>query len=398
MFEIGGRKMNEFLFRKLIRNYEDVKNPEVRDRYGKVAGVVGILSNTLLCAMKIAVGLISGSIAIVADAINNLADASSSLITLIGFKLAAMPEDKEHPYGHARIEYLAGLLVSVIIIVVGIELGKSSIDKILDPTPTEFSMTTVVVLLLAIVVKVWQASFNVSAGKKINSLTLMATGADSRNDVISTSAVLVSLLIGHSCDLQIDGFMGVAVALFIVWSGIGLVRETVSPLLGEAPDPELVKAIEEIALEHDGVLDVHDLAVHNYGPGKIFASLHAEVDAAVDVMVSHDMIDNIEHEVARKLHISCTVHMDPINVSDPNREPLKQILRDTISNMDGVLNFHDLRLVPGPTHTNVIFDVALIPGCKISGEEIRKTLSDAVTAYNPDFQTVIEFDRSYVDA
>ncbi len=390
--------MNEFLFRKLIRNYEDVKNPDVRDQYGKVAGVVGILSNTLLCAMKIAVGLISGSIAIVADAINNLADASSSLITLIGFKLAAMPEDKEHPYGHARIEYLAGLLVSVIIIVVGIELGKSSVDKVLNPTPTEFSMTTVIVLLLAIGVKIWQASFNVSAGKRINSLTLMATGADSRNDVISTTAVLVSLLIGHFFDLQIDGFMGVAVALFIIWSGIGLVRETVSPLLGEAPDPELVKAIEEIALEHEGVLDVHDLAVHNYGPGKIFASLHAEVDAAVDIMVSHDMIDNIEHEVARKLHISCTVHMDPINVSDPNREPLKHTLQDAIATMDGVLNFHDLRLVPGPTHTNVIFDVAIAPGCKISGEEIRKTLADAVTAYNPDFQTVIEFDRSYVDA
>jgi cation diffusion facilitator family transporter len=390
--------MNEFLFKKLIRNYEDVKNPDVRDQYGKVAGVVGILSNTLLCAMKIAVGLISGSIAIVADAINNLADASSSLITLIGFKLAAMPEDKEHPYGHARIEYLAGLLVSVIIIVVGVELGKSSIDKILNPTPTEFSVTTVIVLLLAIGMKIWQASFNVSAGKRINSLTLMATGADSRNDVISTTAVLASLLIGHFFDLQIDGFMGVAVALFIVWSGIGLVRETVSPLLGEAPDPELVKEIEEIALEHEGVLDVHDLAVHNYGPGKVFASLHAEVDAAVDVMVSHDMIDNIEHEVARKLHISCTVHMDPINVSDPNREPLKHILQDAIAGMDGVLNFHDLRLVPGPTHTNVIFDVAIAPGCKLSGEEIRKKLTDAVTAYNPNFQTVIEFDRSYVEA
>ncbi len=390
--------MNEFLFKKLIRNYDDVKNPDVRDQYGKVAGVVGILSNTLLCAMKIAVGLISGSIAIVADAINNLADASSSLITLIGFKLAAMPEDKEHPYGHARIEYLAGLLVSVIIIVVGVELGKSSIDKILNPTPTEFSMTTVIVLLLAIGMKIWQASFNVSAGKRINSLTLMATGADSRNDVISTTAVLASLLIGHFFDLQIDGFMGVAVALFIVWSGIGLVRETVSPLLGEAPDPELVKEIEEIALEHEGVLDVHDLAVHNYGPGKVFASLHAEVDAAVDIMVSHDMIDNIEHEVARKLHISCTVHMDPINVSDPNREPLKHILQDAIAGMDGVLNFHDLRLVSGPTHTNVIFDVAIAPGCKLSGEEIRKMLTDAVTAYSPDFQTVIEFDRSYVEA
>ena len=389
--------MHDLLFRKLIRDYEDVKNPEVRDQYGKVAGIVGILSNTLLCAMKIAVGLLSGSIAIVADAVNNLADASSSLITLIGFKLASLPEDKEHPYGHARIEYLAGLLVSVIIIVVGLELGKGSVDKILHPTPTEFSLTVVIVLLLAIGMKIWQAAFNVTAGKKIHSMTLIATGADSRNDVIATSAVLVSLLIGHFCDLQIDGYMGVLVALFIVWSGIGLVRETVSPLLGEAPDPELVKAIEDIALQQEGVLDIHDLAVHNYGPGKIFASLHAEVDAAVDIMVSHDMIDNIEHEVSKRLHISCTVHMDPVNVSDPNREPLKQVLRDAIAGLDGVTNFHDLRLVPGPTHTNVVFDVAIAPGCKLSGEVIQKTLADAVSAYNPSFRTVIEFDRSYVD-
>lgn len=389
--------MHDFLFRKFIRNYEDVKNPEVRDQYGKVAGVVGILSNTLLCVMKIAAGLLSGSIAIVADAVNNLADASSSLITLIGFKLAAMPEDKEHPYGHARIEYLAGLLVSVIIIVVGLELGKSSVDKILHPTPTEFSLTVVIVLLLAIGMKIWQAMFNVTAGKKIHSMTLIATGTDSRNDVIATTAVLISLLIGHFCNLQVDGYMGLLVAAFILWSGISLVRETVSPLLGEAPDPTLVKEIEEIAMQHDGVLDIHDLAVHNYGPGKVFASLHAEVDAAVDVMVSHDMIDNIEHEVAKKLHISCTVHMDPVNVSDPNREPLKQILSDAIAKMDGVSNFHDLRLVPGPTHTNVVFDVAIAPDCRLSGEEIHKKLADAVSAYDPSFCTVIEFDRSYVD-
>ena len=255
----------------------------------------------------------------------------------------------------------------------------------------------VIVLLLAIGMKIWQAAFNVTAGKKIHSMTLIATGADSRNDVIATSAVLVSLLIGHFCDLQIDGYMGVLVALFIVWSGIGLVRETVSPLLGEAPDPDLVKAIEDIALQQEGVLDIHDLAVHNYGPGKIFASLHAEVDAAVDIMVSHDMIDNIEHEVSKRLHISCTVHMDPVNVSDPNREPLKQVLRDAIAGLDGVTNFHDLRLVPGPTHTNVVFDVAIAPGCKLSGEVIQKTLADAVSAYNPSFRTVIEFDRSYVD-
>lgn len=389
--------MNNFIFRHFIKDWENVKEPKVRDRYGKVAGVVGILSNALLCAMKILVGLISGSIAIVADAVNNLADASSSLITLIGFKLAGMPEDKEHPYGHARIEYLAGLLVSVIIIVVGLELGKSSAEKIFAPTPTEFSPTVVIVLLLAIGIKIWQACFNISAGRRIDSMTLIATGADSRNDVIATSAVLLSLIIGELFKIQIDGYMGVLVALFIVWSGIGLVKETVSPLLGEAPDPEMVAAIEKIANSYDGVLGLHDLAVHNYGPGKVFASLHVEVNAAVDVMVSHDMIDNIEHQIARQLNIHCTVHMDPINLDDPNREPLKQILMETIASLEGVCNFHDLRIVPGPTHTNVVFDVAVSPECKLSNEELSKKLSDAVTDYNPDFHAVIEFDRAYVE-
>lgn len=389
--------MNKYIYKLFIKDWEDVKNPKVRDSYGKLAGIVGIISNTLLCAMKLLVGLISGSIAIVADAVNNLADASSSLITLIGFKLAGLPEDKEHPYGHARIEYLAGLLVSVIIMVVGFELGKSSVEKIIEPTVTEFNVSVLIVLLLAIAIKLWQAAFNTSTGKRINSLTLIATGADSRNDVISTSAVLLSLIIGHFFELQIDGYMGVLVALFIIWSGLGLVRETVSPLLGEAPDPEMVREIEEIANEHEGVLGIHDLAVHNYGPGKVFASLHVEVDAAVDVMVSHDMIDNIEHEVAQKLNINCTVHMDPIDLTDPNREPLKHLLMEKIGAIDGLQNFHDLRLVPGPTHTNVVFDVTVTPGCKLSEDEIAKIFEAAVKEYNESFCTVVEFDRAYVD-
>lgn len=389
--------MNNWIFRTFIKDWENVKEAKVRDSYGKLAGIVGILSNTLLCVMKILVGLISGSIAIVADAINNLADASSSLITLIGFKLAGLPEDKEHPYGHARIEYLAGLLVSVIIIVVGFELGKSSVEKIIYPTPTEFNATVVIVLFLAIGIKIWQAFFNISAGKKINSMTLIATGADSRNDVISTSVVLLSLIIGHIFDIQIDGYMGVLVALFIMWSGIGLVRETVSPLLGEAPDPEMVEEIESIANEHDGVLGIHDLVVHNYGPGKIFASLHVEVDAAVDVMLSHDMIDNIEHEVSEKLNINCTVHMDPIDLTDPNREPLKHLLTEKIAEMEGVQNFHDLRLVPGPTHTNVVFDVTVTPGCKLTDEEIAEAMTAAIKTYDSSFCAVVEFDRAYVE-
>ena len=339
--------MGNFLFKKFIKNYEDVKNPEVRDSYGKLAGIVGILSNLLLCAMKMLVGFISGSIAIVADAVNNLADASSSVITLVGFKLAAMPEDKEHPYGHARIEYIAGMVVSLIIIIVGVELGKSSFEKILHPEPLEFSISIVIVLLLAIAIKVWQAMFNVSAGKKINSLTLIATGADSRNDVIATSAVLISIIAGYIFDIQIDGYMGVLVAIFIIWSGISLVRETISPLLGEAPDPELVNEIEEIVMSYDGVIGIHDLVVHNYGPGKIFASIHIEVDAAVDVMVSHDLVDNIEGRLQQDLNIFVTAHMDPVNLGDPNREPLTHVISDAISGLEGVLNFHDLRIVPG---------------------------------------------------
>ena len=388
--------MGTFLFKKFIKNYDDTKNPKVRDHYGKLAGIVGILSNGLLCFMKVIIGAVSGSIAIIADGINNLADASSSVITLAGFKLASMPEDKEHPYGHARIEYLAGMLVSVIIILVGVELGKSSISKILEPELPEFSWTAVIVLLLAIAIKIWQAMFNITAGKKINSLTLIATGTDSRNDVISTTAVLISLFLGHYLQIPIDGYMGAAVALFIIWSGISLVRETISPLLGEAPDPELVKEIESITMSYDGVLGIHDLAVHNYGPGKIFASIHIEVDASVDIMVSHDLVDNIEHHLAQELNIHIVAHMDPINVNDPNREPLSKIIAEAIQPLTGVSGFHDLRTVPGPTHTNVIFDLVLQPDCKLSEDDVRQKLEKAIQAYNPAFRLVIDFDRNYV--
>lgn len=388
--------MGTFLFRHFIKNYEDVKNPQVRDGYGKLAGVVGIISNVVLCLMKVAVGLIAGSIAIVADGINNLADSASSVITLVGFKLAAMPEDEEHPYGHARYEYLSSLAVSVIIILVGFELGKSSLDKILHPTPLDFSWTIVLVLVIAIAIKIWQALFNVSAGKRIDSMALIATGADSRNDVISTSAVLVSLLIGYFFNVQIDGYMGAAVALFIIWSGISLVRETISPLLGEAPDGELVKQIEEITMSYDGALGIHDLVVHNYGPGKIFASLHIEVDASEDVMVSHDLIDNIEHRLQKDLNINITVHMDPVKTDDPNRAPLTELIRNTISTLPGVISFHDLRFVAGPTHTNVIFDVVINHDCRVSEAELQKIFNDRIQAYNPAFFAVIDVDRNYV--
>ena len=389
--------MNDFLFKKFIQDYENVKDSDVRDNYGKLAGAVGIVSNSLLCIMKILIGWISGSIAIIADGINNLADASSSIITLVGFKLAALPEDEEHPYGHARIEYLAGMAVSVMIILVGVELGKSSIDKILEPSPLEFSWVLVAVLILAIVIKVWQARFNISTGKKINSLALMATGADSRNDVISTCVVLLGVLIGHFAEIQIDGYLGLLVAVFIIWSGICLVKETVSPLLGEAPDHELVEQIAQIAKSHEGILDIHDLADHNYGPGKIFASIHLEVDASVDVMESHDLVDNVEHEIANKLNINITAHMDPVDLSTPYRAEIMEIIKNAIKPIDGVVSMHDLRLVTGPTHTNVIFDIVIAPGCKSSEDEIKKVIDDAIHKKYPNFFTAIDFDKSYIN-
>lgn len=387
--------MNNFLCRIFVKDYENTKDPQVRERYGKFAGVVGILSNVILCAAKILVGAISGSIAIIADGINNLADASSSIITLAGFKLSSLPEDKEHPYGHARIEYISGMIVSVLIVVVGIELIKSSADKIMHPSPLEFSWSIIVVLLLAIAIKIWQALFNINIGKRINSLTLTATGADSRNDVIATTVVLISIIVGKLTGLQIDGYMGCLVALFIIWSGIGLVKETMSPLLGEAPDPELVNAISDMALSYDGVLGIHDLVVHNYGPGRIFASIHIEVDAEADMMESHDMIDNIEREMAKKLHIEITGHLDPVRTNDPVVKKMVQLTSEVAAQIDGVSNIHDLRIVTGPTHTNVIFDTVVASNCTLSLKEIHEAFQKAVKTEGDNYFVVINFDKPY---
>lgn len=387
--------MTTFFAKLFIKDYQNTADPAVRERYGRMAGVVGILSNGILCAMKILIGFVSGSIAIIADGINNLADASSSIITLIGFKLAAAPEDKDHPYGHARIEYLTGLFISVLIIILGLQLLRSSVEKVLHPDPLSFNYTTVLVLLIAIGIKVWQAFFNIGIGKKIHSVALMATGADSRNDVISTSAVLLSVIIGKLFHVQLDGFMGCLVALFIIWSGIQLIRETSSPLLGEAPDEELVKAIEEKVLSQEGVLGIHDLVVHNYGPGKIFASIHIEVDAKGDLLESHDQIDNIERIIKNDLNIEFTAHMDPVDLDNPLVQQLSRLITKEIARFDGVESIHDLRIVPGKTHTNVIFDAVLAPGCKLTEEDVHSCIERRIQEVNPNYYAVITFDRGY---
>lgn len=387
--------MGKLLIKLFVRDYENTEDPKVRESYGKFAGVVGIISNLFLCIMKILIGVFSGSIAIIADGINNMADASSSIITLVGFRLASKPEDEDHPYGHARIEYLTGLFVSILIIVLGVQLFKTSLEKIFDPDTLEFSYITIITLVIAIAVKLWQSLFNISIGKKINSLTLIATGADSRNDVIATSAVLVSVLVVKFTGLQIDGYMGCLVALFIIWSGIQLVRDTISPLLGEAPDDDLVKAITETVKKEPSILGIHDLMVHNYGPGKIFASIHVEVDADGDLMKSHDMIDNIERIVKESLRIEFVIHMDPVKTNDPLIHRMKAVISEAFAPLDGVENIHDFRIVPGPTHTNIIFDVVLSMECRYTEKEIQKIADDTVKAIDDNYFVVITFDRAY---
>ena len=387
--------MGNLLFKLFIKNREDISDPAVREQYGKLAGIVGIVSNLILCIMKISIGLFSKSIAIVADGINNLADASSSIITLIGFKLASAPEDEEHPYGHARIEYLTGLFISILIIIVGVQLLKTSVNKIIHPDPLIFSYVTIFILTAAIFIKLWQSIFNVTVGKKIKSVALMATAADSRNDVISTVAVLISIFISKVTGINIDGYVGCLVALFIIWSGIQLVRETSSTLLGEVADREMVEEILEIVLKEPRVLGVHDLMVHNYGPGKIFASAHVEVDADADLMKSHDMIDNIERTVKELLRIHFVIHMDPIRINDPLIDKMRGVIASAFRTIEGLDNIHDFRIVPGPTHTNIIFDAVLEPSCSMTEKEITKIADDAVKAVDKTYFVVITFDKAY---
>lgn len=386
--------MRQFLIRRFIDNYEDVKNPAVRESYGKLAGVVGIVSNVILCTIKIVTGFLFGSIAILADGINNLADASSSLITLIGFRLAAKPADEDHPYGHARIEYITGLIVSMLIIILGLQLLGTSVGKALHPDPLEFSGLSIVVLVIAIAMKIWQARFNIKMGEAIDSATLKATGQDSRNDVISTSVVLIGILIGKFSGIQLDGILGILVALFIIYSGFQLIKETADPLLGSAPDPALVDAIQTRVVAHPGVLGIHDLVVHDYGPGRIFASVHVEVDAHGNLMESHDMIDNIERTVCQELHIHLVVHMDPLDTKDPLTQKVKEELKEITAEMEGVLSTHDLRVVSGYTHHNVIFDVVISQECKKTDPELKEELTKKMRQYDSKYCPVITVEHN----
>ncbi|MBQ8592111.1 MAG: cation transporter [Lachnospiraceae bacterium] len=387
--------MITLLARIFIKDRNDTTSPEVRQAYGVLCGAVGIVLNILLFIGKFFAGAISHSISITADAFNNLSDAGSSVISLIGFKMSGQKPDIDHPFGHGRIEYLSGLFVSIAILFMGFELVKSSVNKIIHPEPIEFSLLIVVILLVSIAVKFYMGFYNSRYGKKLDSATLKATATDSLSDTLATTVVLIATLFAHLTNINIDGYCGVAVGLFILYAGYNAAKETISPLLGQKADPEFVQSIEDLVLQHAEVLGIHDLIVHDYGPGRRMVSLHAEVPASGNILDLHDAIDNIEHELRSKLKCDAVIHMDPIMNDDPETIALKDKVSGLLHHIDAAITMHDFRIVKGPTHTNLIFDVVVPYDFHLNDNEIKLTIAKAVADIDTKYFTVIEVDKAY---
>ena len=385
--------MTSLVLRLFVKNHDDTEIPVVRGAHGKLAGAVGIVCNLLLFAGKLLAGILSGSVAVTADAVNNLSDASSSLVTLLGFKLAERPADEEHPYGHARIEYISGLVVAALILLIGAELAKSSFSKILHPETVEFSLLTLGVLVGSILAKLWMALFCRKLGKRIDSTTLLATSADSRNDVISTAAVLVGCLVGYFFDVKLDGYIGMAVALFIIWSGCSIAKDTINPLLGERASAELVRNISDLILSHEKILGIHALMVHDYGPGNCFASVHAEMDSAEDPLICHDIIDDIERDALRELQVHLVIHYDPIVTDDEELNAARALVEQEIKSIDESLSLHDFRMVRGPGHTNLIFDLVIPYSMEDRKAELKARIDERLQRQDRKYYTVITFDE-----
>ncbi len=388
--------MINFIIKSFIKDYENVQDPYVREGYGKLGSVVGILANVILSISKIFVGTIFKSISITADGVNNLSDVGSSVVAFIGFKISNKPADKDHPFGHARIEYLTGLIVGAIIFMLGIELIKSSVDKIINPVTTIFSWSMVIVLSFSIIIKIWLSKFNLKLADKISSTTMKATAMDARNDVIATTAVLVSIFIAKFTKFEIDGYMGVVVALFIIYSGFSILKDILNPLLGEMPDPDFIEKIESKILSYEGIANIHDLVLHNYGPNRYFATVHAEVDANQDLLICHDLIDNIERDFARDLSINLVIHLDPIITNDKEINQLRNMTDKIIEEIDKCLSMHDFRVVKGESHTNLIFDVVVPSGYEVKSSELVKRIEKEVRAKDYKYYAVVTIDKSYV--
>ncbi len=388
--------MVDLLSKIFIKNRTEYGNAAVRKAYGTLCSVLGIFLNVLLFAGKYAAGVISGSIAITADAFNNLSDAGSSAISLLGFRLSGKKPDPHHPFGHGRIEYISGLAVAIMIVVMGVELFMSSVRKIAAPTPVEIGLLPAAILLVSILVKVYMFAYNRSIGRKISSAAMAATGTDSLSDSIATAVVLLSMGVSYLFDVNIDGYAGVLVALFILYAGADVARDTLSPLLGQAPDPELVSKIEELVMSSPAVIGMHDLVVHDYGPGRLMISLHAEVDGRGDIFELHDSIDTVERKLKETLGCDATIHMDPVETDNELLAAERSALNEALSGVNGLRGIHDLRMVMGPSHTNLIFDVVMDTAVGMSAEDFRSLICRTVEERMPGHFAVVTVDTSFV--
>lgn len=384
--------MTNILLKLFIKNCEDTQNPAVRSSIGKLAGLTGIVCNCLLTVLKLVIGLLVGSMAIIADGVNNLSDAASSLTTLLGFRMAQRPADKQHPYGHARYEYLSGLAVAALILLIGAELVKSSIAKIINPEPIEISAATIALLAASVAVKLWMSGFYKTLGKKINSTALYATSVDSRNDVISTCAVLLGCLVNYLFGLNIDGCVGLAVAIFILYSSVGIAKDTISPLLGQQADDELVDKITELVLSHEKVLGVHDLLVHDYGPGRCYASAHVELSADEDPMACHDIIDDIECDVLEKMNVHFVIHYDPVVQNDAEQNEMRRTVGEIIRELNPAFSIHDFRIVRGSAQSKLVFDLGVPYSMIEKKKEIKERIDAALNERGKKYITIIRFD------
>lgn len=388
--------MFDKLIKVFIKDYQNTEDVKVREKYGVITSILSILLNLVSVIFKVSCGMITGSVAITADGLNNLSDMGSNLATLFGFKLASKHPDSEHPYGHGRIEYIVAMIISFIIIYVGISSLFEAIDKLIHPEEVTFSYIVVIILIFSIIIKIFMGYFNMQAGKMIDSEALKAAALDSRNDVIATSATLISLLLVPLIDLPIDAIIGIIVSIFVIKSGIEIFKSTLDPLLGQAPDKELIKEIEKFVMESPVALGIHDLMLHDYGPGRRFMTLHVEVDSSKDIMETHDAIDIIEKDILKHFNILATIHMDPIDINDDRVQKLKEVVRKIVKEINESYDIHDFRIVSGPTHTNLIFDVLLPISDTVDHEVIRKEIEKRVHAHDSSLYCVMEIEHSYV--
>lgn len=387
--------MINLLVKRFVKDYENIKEPMVREAYGLLSSVVGIVCNIILFFGKFAIGALANSIAIISDGFNNLSDCASCVVTMFGYKMAAKPADKDHPFGHGRMEYLTAFIMAMVIMVVGFELFTDSVDKIIHPEAVRFSWLALSVLVISILIKLWMGTFNARLGRKVDSSVMLATSKDSYNDCLATTATLIALIASLFTDLPLDGMMGIIVSVMIVLSGFGIIKETVDQLLGQPASPEIVEALKELVDECNCSLGMHDLIIHSYGPGNLIGSVHIEVDGKGNIMDIHDAIDELERNIYEELNIRMTVHMDPVETDNENLKLCRDMVEVILVDIDKDISFHDFRVVAGPSHTNLIFDLVIPHDCRLNESQLKAAIDERLAAREKKYYAVITFERSY---